>query len=187
MGEAALELKKLSAEQYLAEEQARAYKCEYVDGKLYAFAGAGDRHNRIAGNIFFRVRQALGAGPCRAYISDMKLRVRAEQVDRFYYPDVMVTCSEKDNANLYKVAPSLLVEVMSPSTASTDRREKRIAYQSIPELSDYLIVDPDERYVEHYRRDAAEGWSDHEYRDDGVLKLPDLRLELTLNDIYEGL
>ena len=75
----------------------------------------------------------------------------------------------------------------SPSTASTDRREKRVAYQSIPELSAYLIVDPDERHVEHYRRDSDGGWWVHEYRDDGTINLPDLKLELTLDNIYEGL
>lgn len=187
MGEAALELKKVSAEQYLAEEQTRAYKCEYVDGKLYAFAGATDRHNRVAGNIFFRIRQALGTGPCRVYVSDMKLRVQVELTPRFYYPDVMVTCKEDDTNNLYKVAPSLLVEVMSPSTVGTDRREKRLAYQSIPELDDYLIVDPEERYVEHYRRDLGGSWLGHEYREDGIVRLPHLNLELTLDSIYEGL
>lgn len=186
MGEAARELKKLSAEQYLAEERARAYKCEFVDGQVYAFAGATDRHNRVAGNIFLRIRQALGAGPCRVYISDMKLRVQTERMQRFYYPDVMVTCNEDDMNDLYKIAPSLLAEVMSPSTVSTDRRGKLPAYQGIPELQDYLIVSPDERLVERYRRDA-ESWWVHEYRDDGVIRLPYSGLELTLDDIYEGL
>ena len=186
MGEAALELKKVSAEQYLTEEQGRTHKCEYVDGRLHAFAGATDRHNRVAGNVFFRIRQAVGAGPCRVYVSDTKLRIRTDLTERFYYPDVMVTCGEDDTNDLYKVAPSLLTEVMSPSTVNTDRREKLPAYQGIRELQDYLIVSPDERLVERYRRDAKSWWV-HEYRDDGVIKLPYLKLELTLNDIYEGL
>lgn len=165
----------------------RSYKCEYVDGQVYAFAGASDKHNRVAGNVFFRIRQALGVGPCRVYVSDMKLRVQTDLTHRFYYPDVMVTCKEDDADDLYKVSPTLLVEVMSPSAASTDRREKLLAYQSIPELNDYLIVSADERYLERYRRDADEGWWVHEYRGDGTLKLPHLKLELSLDDIYEGL
>jgi Uma2 family endonuclease len=187
MGEAALKLKALSAEDYLRDEVTRTLKHEYVDGQVYALAGAGDRHNRVAGNIYFRLRQALGTGPCRAYISDMKLRVRNEFTHRFYYPDVMVTCRPDDAHNFYKVAPSLLVEVMSPSTASVDRREKLLAYQLISELRDYLIVSADERYLERYRRDDTEGWWYHEYRDDGTVKLPYLKLNLTLDDIYEGL
>lgn len=186
MGEAALELKKVSAEQYLAEEQARAYKCEYVDGQVYAFAGATDRHNRVIMNVSGHLWTATRRGPCQTYTTDMKLRIQTNLTHRFYYPDVMVACKEGDTHQLYKTAPSLLVEVMSPSTVNTDRREKLPAYQSIPELHDYLVIDPDERYVERYRRDA-ESWWVHEYRDDGVIKLPYLGLELTLNDIYEGL
>ncbi len=186
MGEAALRLEKLSAEQYLAEEQARAYKCEYVDGQVYAFAGATDRHNLVVTNIVGQLWSATRGGPCRVYSSDMKLRVQTDFMHRFYYPDVMVVCGQDDTDRLYKVAPSLLVEVTSPSTVSTDRREKLPAYQGIPELQDYLIVSPDERLVERYRRDA-ESWWVHEYRDDGVIRLPYLNLELTLNDIYEGL
>ena len=187
MGEAALDLKKLLAEQYLAEEQARAYKCEYVDGQVYAFAGATDRHNRVITNVSGHLWLATRRGPCQTYTSDMKLRIQTDFIHRFYYPDVMVVCGQDDADRLYKVAPSLLVEVTSPSTASTDRREKRVAYQSIPELNAYLIVDPDERHVEHYRRDADGGWWLHEYRDDGSVTLPDVQLELTLADIYEGL
>lgn len=186
MGEAALKLKALSSEDYLCEEATRALKHEYVDGQVYALAGATDQHNGVAGNIYFRVRQALDKGPCRAYISDMKLRVQTELTHRFYYPDVMVTCSD-DAHELYKAAPSLLVEVTSPSTASVDRREKLLAYQAIPELRDYLIVSADERYLERYRRDDAEGWWYHEYREDGTVKLPYLGLDLTLDDVYEGL
>ena len=186
MGEAALKLKPLSAEEYLQLEANSATKHEFVDGQVYAFAGASDKHNRVAGNIYFRIRQGLKAS-CRTYISDMKLRVRADFVDKFYYPDVMVTCSESDADDLYKTSPSLLVEVMSPSTASVDRREKLLAYQGIPELRDYLIVSAEERYLERYRRDETEGWWYHEYRRDGTVKLPYLGLNLTLDDIYEGL
>lgn len=187
MGEAALKLKDLPVDSYLYEEKTRTLKHEYVDGQVYALAGANDNHNRIAGNIYFRLRQGLGTGPCRAYISDMKLRVQTQLTHRFYYPDVMVTCSEADTHELYKVAPSLLVEVMSPSTASVDRREKLLVYQSIPELKDYLIVSADERYLERYRRDDTEGWWYHEYRQDGTVKLPYLDLNLMLDDVYEGL
>ena len=186
MGEAALKLKPLSADEYLQLEASSKTKHELVDGQVYAFAGASDKHNRVAGNIYFRIRQGLKAG-CRAYISDMKLRVQADFGDKFYYPDVMVTCSEGDTNDIYKISPSLLVEVMSPSTQGVDRREKLMAYQSIPELRDYLIVSADERYLERYRRDDTEGWWYHEYRRDGTVKLPHLGLNLTLDDIYEGL
>jgi len=117
----------------------------------------------------------------------MKVRVQTGVIERFYYPDVMVVCQPGDAHELYKVAPCFLTEVPSPSTESVDRREKLLAYQSIPELRDYLIVSADEWYLERYRRDDLEGWWYPEYRDDGTVKLPYLNLNLTLDDIYEGL
>ncbi len=187
MGEAALKLKALSSEDYLREEVARALKHEYVDGQVYAFAGATDRHNRVVTNVSGHLWLATRGGVCQTYTSDMKLRVQTGAMSRFYYPDVMVACEPSDTNELYKAAPCFLVEVLSPSTASVDRREKLLAYQSIPELKDYLIVSADERYLERYRRDDTEGWWYHEYRDDGTVKLPHLGLNLTLDDVYEGL
>ncbi len=187
MGEAASKLKPLSVEEYLQLEASSATKNEFVDGQVYALAGATDRHNRIVMNISGHLWAATRKGPCQTYTSDMKLRVEADMMSRFYYPDVMVTCAESDTGEFYKTAPSLLVEVMSPSTASVDRREKLLAYQSIPELRDYLIVSAEERYLERYRRDDTEGWWYHKYRGDGTVKLPYLGLNLVLDDIYEGL
>ena len=186
MGEAALKLKPLSVDEYLQLEASSTTKHEFVDGQVYAFAGATDRHNLIVTNISGQLWLATRRGPCQVFSSAMKLQVKTDLLSRFYYPDVMVTCREEGD-KLYRVAPVLLVEVMSPSTASTDRREKLLAYQGIPELRDYLIVSADERYLERYRRDDTEGWWYHEYRRDGTIKLPYLGLELTLDDIYEGL
>jgi Uma2 family endonuclease len=186
MGEAALKLKPLSSEDYLELEAASAVKHEFVDGQVYALAGATDRHNRIVTNLTGHLWLATRRGPCRVYSSDMKLRIATGPSERFYYPDVMVTCSESDTHDLYKVAPCLIAEVTSPSTAATDRREKLMAYQSLPELRDYLIVSAEERAVERYRRDPEEGWWYHEYREEGTLKLPYPNLTLTLDDVYEG-
>jgi Uma2 family endonuclease len=187
MGEAALKLRALSAEAYLRLEANSSTKHEFVDGQIVALAGATDRHNRIVTNISGHLWMATRGGPCRTYTSDMKLRVQTGVIDRFYYPDVMVACKPDDTHELYKIAPCFLVEVLPPSTESVDRREKLLAYQGILELRDYLIVSADERYLERYRRDDTEGWWYHEYREDGTLKLPYLGLNLTLDDIYEGL
>ncbi len=187
MGEAALKLKDLSSEDYLRLEANNAAKHEFVDGQMVALAGATDRHNRIVTNISGHLWTATRKGPCQTCTSDMKVRVQTGVIDRFYYPDVMVTCSDGDTNELYKVVPCLLVEVTSPSTKGVDRREKLLAYQSVPELRDYLIVSADERYVERYRRDPEEGWWYHELREEATVKLPYLNLALTLDDVYEGL
>lgn len=186
MGEAVLKLQPLSEEVYLDTERHSSVKHEYVDGQVYALAGAADRHNRIAGNLFFRLRGAAGVEPCRVYMNDMKVRIQNDLTSRFYYPDVMVTCDPDDTEDYFKTSPCLLAEVLSPSTQGTDRREKLLAYQSIPSLTHYLIVEPEMRFVELYRRDER-GWWYHEFRNDGVVKLGCPVLELPLEHIYEGL
>ena len=190
MGEAVLKLQPLSAENYLDNERQSTVRHEYVDGQVYALAGAADRHNLIAGNIFFRLRGAAGVNPCRVYMNDMKVRIQTDLTSRFYYPDVMVTCDPDDTEDYFKTSPCLIAEVLSPSTQGVDRREKLLAYQSIPSLEYYLIVEPDERFVELYRFEKqgdARGWWYHEFRGDGVVKLGCPKLELPLDDIYEGL
>ena len=186
MGEAVLKLQPLSEEAYLSAERCSALKHEYVDGQVYALAGAADRHNLISMNIAGYLWGASRGGPCRVYSSDMKVRVQNDLTSRFYYPDVMVTCDPDDTEDYFKVSPCLIAEILSPSTQGTDRREKLFAYQSVPSLNYYLIVEPDERFVELYRRDA-QGWWYHEFREDGVLKLECPKLELSLAQIYEGL
>ena len=186
MGEAVLKLQPLSEEDYLSAERCSAIKHEYVDGHVYALAGAADRHNLVSMNIAGRLWQASRGGPCRVYTSDMKVRIQTDITSRFYYPDVMVTCDPADTEDYFKTLPCLIAEVLSPSTRGTDRREKLFAYQSIPNLDYYLIVDPDERLVELYRRDER-GWWYHEFRGDGVVKLGCPGLELSLEHIYEGL
>lgn len=94
---------------------------EFVDGDIFAMSGAGERHVTVTGNVFTALRQHLTGGPCRVLMIEMKLQVG----ERIFYPDVMVTCSEADRARkLAKQEPSLLVEVLLPSTAAYDRGEK---------------------------------------------------------------
>ena len=186
MGEAVLKLQPLSEEAYLSHELHSALKHEYVDGQIYALAGAADRHNRVSMNIAGHLWGASRGGPCRVYTNDMKVRIQTDLTSRFYCPDVMVTCDPNDTEDFFKTSPCLIAEVLSPSTQGTDRREKLFAYQSVPSLNYYLIVDPDERFVELYRRDER-GWWYHEFRGDGVVKLGCPQLELSLAQIYEGL
>ena len=147
-------------------------------------AGAGEVHNRLSLNIAFHLRAATRGTPCGVFISDMKVRVAAH--DAFYYPDVLLTCDPQDRESLYKVAPCLIAEVLSPSTEVIDRREKLIAYRTLDALRYYLLVAQDRRRVELYRRTADGGWR-HEIIDDGTLVFDcaDLHLGFSLADIYE--
>ncbi|MDO8350788.1 MAG: Uma2 family endonuclease, partial [Gallionella sp.] len=129
---------------------------EYVDGEVYAMAGAGEAHNLIALNIASKLREFVRGGPCRVFISDMKLHVKTWKA--YYYPDVMVTCDPADSQSHFKELPSLIVEVLSPSTESTDRREKMLAYRTLASLREYVLVAADKRQVEIYRRDEQDEW-----------------------------
>jgi Uma2 family endonuclease len=182
MGESVRPLEALSIEDYLKLEEAASVKHEYVAGILYALAGASQRHNRIAGNIFARLWQAAQESPCTVYASDMKVRVASIAS---YYPDIVVTCAEEPHP-LYLERPCVVVEILSPSTESTDRREKLLNYQKLASLKAYLLVDSESRRVEGYYRDG-DGWLYRLVEEEGEVPFPCPQLSLGLNEIYANL
>ena len=155
MGPAALNLP-LSAADFLSWDATQTTRHEFVRGEVFAMAGAGERHVTVAGNVYVALRQHLAGSPCRTFITDMKLRVEA--ADAFFYPDVMVTCSARDAGDpLVKREPVRLVEVLSPATAAFDRGDKFAAYRSLDSLREVLLVDPDLRRCDLFRRQAVDG------------------------------
>ena len=138
---------------YLLGEDTSPLRHEYLGGYVYAMTGGTLRHNRVAGNIYAHLLQALAGTPCQVFINDVKLHVQA--ADSVYYPDVLVHCGggPADDAKLLTDA-ALIVEVLSESTAQTDRREKRAAYQRLHSLRAYWIISQDEQRAEVYLRDA---------------------------------
>lgn len=179
MGESVKPLAVLGVEEYLQLEEAATLKHEYVAGVMYALAGATQRHNRIVGNIFAQLWQKTQGSLCRVYASDMKIKIGNEAV---YYPDVVVTCSEEPHP-LYLERPCLIVEVLSPSTEGTDRREKLLNYQKLASLQAYLLVDSESRRAEGYYRDQG-GWLYRLVEDEGELPFACLDLKLSLSAIY---
>lgn len=176
--------KVFTVEEYLELEEQSEIRHEYIGGVLYALAGGSARHNRIALNIAAILLGKARGGPCHVFMSDMRL-----DVDKvFYYPGVMVCCEELEAENpTFRNDPCLLIEVLSPSTAAKDRREKLLAYRQIPTLRAYLIVDQDVRHVErHFRVDGGE-WQRADIVNDGSVPIPCPDTELTLERIYEEL
>jgi Uma2 family endonuclease len=173
----------LSVEDYLEMEKTATVRHEYVAGEVYAMVGVSRRHSRIAGNIFRLLAVAAAGGPCRVHQSDMKLQIE----DVFYYPDVMVACDDEPDDPYYENGPCLVVEVVSPSTESTDRREKLAAYKRIPGLKAYLIVDQERVRIERHFRDEEGVWLRADLVDEGRLPVPCPETSLTLAEIYEGL
>lgn len=170
---------------YLAFEEAAEYKHEFVNGQIYAMAGANERHNRISGNIFYHLRTAAHGGHCGVFSGDMRLRV--DQGRAYYYPDVMLVCNRADNGPTHKEQPCLIAEVLSVSTAKIDRREKLAAYQNIPCLRYYLLASAEEQRVEYYVRDGQGDWQTAllEAGETLTINCGDYQAVLTLAAIYE--
>ena len=178
-------IEKVSIEDYLSGEPYADLKHEYIDGQVYAMAGASERHNRIALNIAVQLRNATRGTPCGAFMSDMKFRHADFNI--VYYPDVMLVCDSSDNDAYAKQRPCLIVEVLSPSTASIDRREKWHTYRNTPSLRYYLLINPDAPIVDIYSRTQDDGWLRTTLeRDDSItIDCPPIKTTLTLDAIYE--
>jgi Uma2 family endonuclease len=149
----------ISPEEYLEGEEVAPTKHEYVGGIVYAMAGARNRHNQIALNALVEVGLQLRGRPCQPCNSDTKVRIRRSDDVRFYYPDAMVVCEPNDPDEVFQDRPVVIFEVISESTARTDREEKLRAYQSIPTLRVYAIVESERVGITCYRReDESAPW-----------------------------
>ncbi len=141
----------LSIDDYLQLEAQSTIKHEYIDGEVYAMAGASDIHVTIALNLAALLRSHVRGTGCRVYIADMKARIEAR--NHFYYPDVMVTCDPQDQETSdYKRFPKLVVEVLSDSTEAFGRGDKFADYQAIATLEEYVLINTRHRRVECFRR-----------------------------------
>jgi Uma2 family endonuclease len=173
----------MTVEEYFRFEESSPVKHEYVEGEVYAMSGATARHNRIAGNIFFRLFPAARRSSCDAFMGDMRIQVAR---DRYYYPDVAIVCTPLAEADVVARDPSVVFEVTSPSTARIDRNEKLDAYRSISNLQAYLIIDHPRRRVErHWRQTLGSEWLREEVVGTGRVHVPVLDVELSLDEIYE--
>jgi Uma2 family endonuclease len=168
-------------EDYLTGEQHSFIKHEYINGAVYAMAGASEAHNLLAGNIFFHLFGHLRGSPCKVFMSDMKVQIKTASTECFYYPDVVVSCDATDNHEYYKIKPLVIVEVLSESTSRTDRGEKFYNYQQLDSLQEYLLVEQNRRQIEVYAR--ANQWQAMISTE--VVTLRALNLTLSLDDIYE--
>ena len=129
----------LSVTQYLNAEQHSHVKHEYINGEIYAMGRASGRHSLVALDLAGLLSAHL-PDQCQVFITDMKVYIRAQIGEMFYYPDVLVSCAEDDRAPYYREKPVLIAEVLSPSTERIDRYEKLHAYRQIPSLQEYPLI-----------------------------------------------
>lgn len=176
-----------TAADYLVLERAADTKSEYINGEICPMPGASRKHNLVAANILANLHFQLRKQPCEVYPSDMRVKVEATQL--ITYPDISVICGEPRFDDSHKdtlLNPTLLIEVLSPSTAAYDRGDKSENYRQLPSLQEYLLVAQDKMHVEHYRRQADNTWLFAEFKRTGDhVVLASLNCKLALADIYE--
>lgn len=172
----------ISAEEYLAGEQCSEVRHEYIDGQVYAMTGASDRHGLIVNALAYALTPAARRKQCQLFTSDMKVRLEIGGKTVFYYPDLLVSCDPQDREAYFRRFPCLIAEVLSESTVRIDRREKLLAYQSLPSLRAYLLIEQDTMRVEIYRR--SEAWQPTYHEQDEVW-LDCLETALPIADIYQ--
>jgi Uma2 family endonuclease len=158
-------------------------KYEYIDGDIRMLTGESPAHSQIAGNIVTALGNALRLQECNVYLSDAALQLTENRV---YFPDVSVSCNPADWTRKRALeAPSVVVEVISPSTEKTDKAEKLEVYQRYPTIQEILLVDSRRRHVAHYHRVGVSTWKDTLYdQDDEVIDLASIGVSFTVREIY---
>lgn len=176
----------LSASEYLEQEARSPIKHEYIDGEVYAMAGASGAHITITGNLYVMLRAHLRGRGCQLFFADMKVYV--DRRNRFYYPDLLVTCDDHDRkSDYYKEFPVLIIEVLSDSTEARDRGEKLHAYSQLDSLKEYVLISQKQPQIECFRRDNTGQWTWEHYGPGDSLVLTSLDWTGTVDAIYEGI
>lgn len=167
----------ISTEDYLANELKSDVKHEYIDGQVYAMAGAHSNHNRLTATLIRKIGNHLDGKQCQPYASDMKVKIGT----KFFYPDVLVDCSDIDG--YFTENPKLIIEVLSKSTRRTDKTIKLMAYTQIPSLEEYVLIDQDMVEIEVLQRN--EGWIPKSYYLGDSVTFTSIGLTLSVEAIYE--
>ena len=176
----------VSIDDYLEGELRSPIKHEYLGGVVYAMAGARNVHNLIASNTLIALGSRLHGHRCRPFNSDTKIRIRFPTHVRFYYPDASVVCDPNSPDESFQDEPVVLAEVLSRSTRRIDEGEKKDAYQTIPSLGVYLLIEQDSPTVVAFRR-TEQGFVREVYEGlEAVIPLPEVGIELPLSEIYEA-
>jgi Uma2 family endonuclease len=182
MAEAAREFPRCTAKEYLEFENDGSLKHEFVNGVVYAMSGASRRHNLIAGDLHTALNVHLPVNRCQAYTLDAKVHVQTPDEERYFYPDVFVTCSELDTDAYTSRFPILVVEVTSPSTEDFDRGAKFESYRLLASLQEYALVAQDIRRLELFRRRT--NWTAEHYRNDEQVTFESVGLTIPVSTLY---
>jgi len=173
--------------EYLAFERASAFKHEFIDGEVYAMSGASEPHNLIVSSTNFTLYGQLRGRGCKIYLSDMK--VHTPSTGSFTYPDITVVCGDaelNDKERDVLLNPTLIIEVLSPTTEQYDRGKKFQRYREIPSLQEYVLIAQDTAHIEHFLRQDDGLWLFNDVTGlDSAIDLTSIGCTLKLSDVYE--
>ena len=175
----------ISPDDYLIGERDAPFRHEYVHRQVYAMAGAADAHVRVSINAVLLLKNHLRGTGCSVYMSDMKVRVKQDTA--FFYPDVLVTCDPADlQRNHYKQSPTLIIEVLSPSTEAYDRGKKFAFYRELDSLQEYALIDPRTYHVDVFRRNEHGRWELFAFSGEtATVSFASVDYECSMSDLYE--
>ncbi len=176
-----------SIQEYLEMENATLEKHEYYKGEIFAMSGASARHNIISINIIGILVNALKGKSCQPYGSDMRIHIPENTL--FTYPDISIICGDitiSDEDENTAIGPTVIIEILSPSTRNYDRGEKFMLYRAIPALKDYLLVDSRSIHVEHFAINKEGLWQLKEHsKINEEIFIETLNMKLPMKDIYD--
>lgn len=185
---AAPALKYTSIEDYLIAERAATEKHEYYKGEIFAMSGASLRHNKIQMNLTRRIGNILDGKPCDIFGSDLRVHIPSNSL--FTYPDAVIVCGEPqllDDTQDTVLNPTVIFEVLSPSTQSYDRGDKFKLYRDIPSLQEYILVATDKLGVEQYCKQPDGTWTLQELKNiTSAITIFTINCTLPLAQLYEG-
>ncbi|WP_284615626.1 Uma2 family endonuclease [Aquabacterium humicola] len=177
-------LQKLTLADFLAWENAQPEKHEFHRGDVFAMVGGRRSHGRVILNLARQLMNHLDGSPCQVFADSMKLQIAD---DTILYPDVFVTCDKADLATdqIFR-APSLVIEVLSPSTQAYDRSQKFALYRRVASLQEYVLVDPETRRVEAFRRTADNQWLFVDMSGDEAMRAVSIDCSVPLAEVFAG-
>ncbi len=175
---------RMTPEQFLDWEKTQELRYEYVNGEVIAMAGGTIVHNDLAVSLLLLLAAHVKSRGCKINVSDVKVKIRR----RYRYPDLVVTCDDRDKSatKLFQY-PKVIIEVLSPSTESTDRGKKLREYQSIETLEEYVLVSPNEVIIEVYRRHSDGTWQYITYESGSQFRLESLEFGCAIDEIYDSI
>lgn len=180
--------KYLTEKEYLTFERSALDKHEYYQGEIFAMSGASFKHNLIESNLRLALGTFLKGKKCNEFGSNLRVHIPSNTL--YTYPDIIVLCDEPDfvDEEFDSITnPSILIEILSPSTANYDRGAKFELYRDIATLNEYILVDSKTIHVVVYARNDDNTWTLSETKNpNDNIKLPSIDFAITIADIYDG-